>query len=77
MENLKKPKKGQTELPPRKIAIEIVEVSDDDAQSGPREHHDAHAPNKTDSTANRTKKKAPRNANTREQTDKGRIEPRN
>ena len=77
MENLKKPKKGQTELPPRKIAIEIVEVSDDDAQSGPRGHHDGHAPNKTDSTANTTKQKAPRNANTRKQTDKRKIEPRN
>ena len=52
MENRKKPKKGQTELPPRKIAIEIVDVSDDDAQSGSRGHHDAHAPNKADSTAN-------------------------
>ena len=77
MENRKKPKKGQTELPPRKIAIEIVDVSDDDAQSGSRGHHDAHAPNKADSTANRTKQKAPRNANNRVQTDKRKTEPRN
>ena len=40
-ENKKKPKKGQAELTQRKIAIEIVDVSDDDdAQS------DSHGPNR-------------------------------
>ena len=46
IENQKKPKKGQIELPPRKIAFEIVEVSDNEAPSGAPEHHGAHAPGK-------------------------------
>ena len=43
MENQKKPKKGQTELPPRKIAIEIVEVSDDDDACTNQSTHVPHA----------------------------------
>ena len=73
MENQKKQKKGPTELPPRKIAIEIVDVSDNDAQSGSRRHHDAQ--NKADSPANSTKQNAPQKTNNRVKTDKGKIEP--
>ena len=43
IENQKRPKKDQIELPPRKIAFEIVEVSDDEAPLGVPGHHGAHA----------------------------------
>ena len=50
IENQKRPKKDEIELPPRKIAFEIGEVSDDEAQTtnplGVPGHHGAHAPRK-------------------------------